>query len=33
LPFPESGLVPLQAGEEITWQMVWSKQLKCSENY
>ncbi len=22
LPFPESGLVPLRAGEEITWQMV-----------
>jgi dihydroorotase len=22
LPFPESGLVPLRAGEEITWQLV-----------
>ncbi len=22
LPFPESGLVPLRAGEDITWQMV-----------
>jgi dihydroorotase len=22
LPFPESGLVPLRSGEEITWQMV-----------
>jgi dihydroorotase len=22
LPFPESGLVPLRAGEEITWQMT-----------
>jgi dihydroorotase len=22
LPFPESGLVPLRAGEELTWQMV-----------
>jgi dihydroorotase len=22
LPFPESGLVPLRAGEEMTWQMV-----------
>ncbi len=21
LPFPESGLVPLRAGEEITWQL------------
>jgi hypothetical protein len=23
LPFPESGLVPLRAGEEMTWQMAW----------
>jgi dihydroorotase len=22
LPFPESGLVPLRAGEELTWQMT-----------
>ncbi|MFM1842726.1 MAG: Dihydroorotase [Cyanobacteriota bacterium] len=22
LPFPDAGLVPLRAGEELTWQMV-----------
>ena len=22
LPFPDSGLVPLRAGEEMTWQMA-----------
>ncbi|MBX2863779.1 MAG: dihydroorotase [Leptolyngbyaceae cyanobacterium MAG.088] len=26
LPFPDSGLVPLRAGEEITWQMVYKRQ-------